>query len=65
MLSLEKAVELAENEVSAKALYWSKFSFKLQEEITSNKANIQFVKDLEKAKNKLKPQIFKDIIYEK
>lgn len=65
LLSLEKAVELAENEVSAKALYWSKFSSKLQEEITSNKANIQFVKDLEKAKNKLKPQIFKDIIYEK
>jgi hypothetical protein len=65
LLSLEKAVELAENEVSAKALYWSKFSSKLQEEITSNKANIQFVKDLEKAKNKLKPQIFKDMIYEK
>lgn len=65
LLSLEKAVELAENEVSAKALYWSKFSSKLQQEITANKANIQFVKDLEKAKNKLKPQIFKDIIYEK
>lgn len=65
LLSLEKAVELAENEVSAKALYWSKFSSKLQEEITSNKANIQFVKDLEKAKNKLNHQIFKDIIYEK
>ena len=29
------------------------------------KANIQFIKDLEKAKVKLKPQIFKDIIYEK
>ena len=65
LLSLEKAVELADNEVSTKALYWSKFSLKLQEEIINNKANIQFIKDLEKAKVKLKPQIFKDIIYEK
>lgn len=65
LLSLEKAVELAENEVSAKALYWSKFSIKLQEEIVNNKINIQFVKQLEKAKTQIQPQNFKDIIYEK
>lgn len=65
LLSLEKAVELAENEVSAKALYWSKFSIKLQEEIVNNKVNIQFVNQLEKAKTQIQPQNFKDIIYEK
>lgn len=65
LLSLEKAVELAENEVSAKALYWSKFSSKLQEEIINNKINVQFVKDLEKAKKIINPDIFKEIIYEK
>lgn len=64
LLSLEKAVELAESEVSAKALYWSRFSSKLQDEILNNKTNIQFIKDLEKAKNKINPQNFKDIIYE-
>jgi hypothetical protein len=65
LLSLEKAVELAENEVSATALYWSKFSSRLQEEIMNNKVNIQFVKDLEKAKAELNPQNFKEIIYDK
>lgn len=65
LLSLEKAVELAEGDISAKALYWSKFSNKLQNEIMNNKININFVKDLEKAKKELNPEIFKDIIYEK
>lgn len=65
LLSLEKAVELAEGNISAKALYWSKFSNKLQNEIINNKININFVKDLEKAKKELNPDIFKEIIYEK
>lgn len=65
LLSLEKAVELANKEVSAKALYWANFSNKLKNEILSNKSNIQFVKDLEKAKNHIEPGLFEEVIYAK
>lgn len=64
LLSLEKAVMLANQDVSSNALYWSKFANKLQSEILNNKSNIQFVKDLENAKNKLNPNMFKGLIYE-
>lgn len=65
LLSLEKAVELANEEVSSKALYWAKFSSKLQNEILNNKINIQFAKDLEKAKSHIDPGLFEEVIYAK
>lgn len=65
LLSLEKAVELANEEVSSKAIYWAKFSSKLQNEILNNKSNIQFVKDLEKAKMHIEPGLFQEVIYAK
>ena len=64
-MSLEKAVELANEDVSSKAIYWAKFSNKLQNEILNNKSNIQFVKDLEKAKKNVEPGLFKEVIYAK
>lgn len=65
LLSLEKAVELAEEDVSSKALYWSRFSNKLQNEIINNKSNIQFIKDLEKARKNINIKLFEEVIYEK
>mgnify|MGYP000258113531 CR=1 FL=1 len=38
---------------------------KLQNEILNNKSNIQFVKDLEKAKKNVEPGLFKEVIYAK
>lgn len=65
LISLEKAVELANEDVSSKAIYWARFSNKLQNEILNNKSNIQFVKDLEKAKKNVEPGLFKEVIYAK
>jgi hypothetical protein len=65
LISLEKAVELAKEEVSAKALFWAKFSSKIQNEIAENKTNIHFLKDLEKAKNNINIEMFNQVIYAK
>lgn len=65
LLSLEKAVELANEEVSSHALYWAKFSNKLQNEIINNKSNIPFIKILEKAKSNIDQTLFQEVIYAK
>ena len=64
LLSLEKAVDLNTSKSNSKAIYWADFSKRLQFEIENKNENIVFLPILNKAKNNINHEVFKDIINE-
>lgn len=65
LLSINKAVELSQEKykISPKALYWSNFAKHLLNEIENNNSHVLLREPAKKAKKKVTPEIFKEIIY--
>ena len=63
LLSIEKAVEEANNRVHPKALYWARFSNLLSVEIEKNSYDKDLIKNLKSARNEIETELVSEFIY--
>ena len=66
LLSIGVAIDNSKdhNKISSKAIYWKKLGEEIVKEINDNKIYSQYKNLIEKAKNKINPDLFGKVIYE-